>query len=425
MINDPGTPIGDKTTTNYTKENWGNPFFFSYLLQEEPSYIIINKSTTDAIQLINTNKEQELDKITGLARKFDPYVIPVRYNPNKDKGIGNIAYFLRTDSAAKKDWEPPSDDELIIKNFPLWLMLWGFEDYILKHNKINNLDQNGILVIRSDYISEKQTSYVFLSDSFVNGQGPYGVDRDQISLFERGHWYPKWEFQKEAIEEILMTGPGVCRPQNNESIQSHLKYQFFLSGEATHQPWKQYTTPTASQLDPIPVTNSSKMKLLVQQQALKTSSTTGKLDATHLHKQLQKELLKSQLMNNMCSQMEQQLQQTSRHSKNNDTRNTDNGRRRSTTIPAAPAPRTTQPATPAAIQTTENISTKFYIKGCVKHVKLFEPYQKNRRFTAREFEQELEISKIFQRPPRSFIHDKPFYPWVPLTPLVNFDLNYK
>ncbi len=56
------------------------------------------------------------------------------------------------------------------------------------------------------------------------------------------------------------------------------------------------------------------------------------------------------------------------------------------------------------------------------------PVKKNRRFTAREFQDELEESKIWCRPPRAYIFDKPFYPWVPPTPVipkVNFDLNYQ
>lgn len=50
---------------------------------------------------------------------------------------------------------------------------------------------------------------------------------------------------------------------------------------------------------------------------------------------------------------------------------------------------------------------------------------KNRRMTKWEYEQELEDSKIWCRVPRSFIHDKPTYPWVPQDSIytVNFDLN--
>lgn len=53
---------------------------------------------------------------------------------------------------------------------------------------------------------------------------------------------------------------------------------------------------------------------------------------------------------------------------------------------------------------------------------MFETKPKNRRFTPQEFQTELELSKIFKRPPRTFIHDPPFYPWLPPEPIVNFDV---
>nr|UHS18250.1 MAG: hypothetical protein [Gammatorquevirus sp.] len=42
-----------------------------------------------------------------------------------------------------------------------------------------------------------------------------------------------------------------------------------------------------------------------------------------------------------------------------------------------------------------------------------------------EWETECECAKAFCRPPRHYKNDPPFYPWLPLTPLVNFNLNYK
>ncbi len=49
-----------------------------------------------------------------------------------------------------------------------------------------------------------------------------------------------------------------------------------------------------------------------------------------------------------------------------------------------------------------------------------------------KYEQETEkaVSKAFCRPPCTYIYDKPFYPWLPIEPLVNqahvnFDLNFQ
>lgn len=44
---------------------------------------------------------------------------------------------------------------------------------------------------------------------------------------------------------------------------------------------------------------------------------------------------------------------------------------------------------------------------------------------SKEMETEFELCKWMKRPPRTMLHDPPFYPWVPPTPLVNFDLKYK
>ncbi len=54
--------------------------------------------------------------------------------------------------------------------------------------------------------------------------------------------------------------------------------------------------------------------------------------------------------------------------------------------------------------------------------------KKNRRFTKEEFELELTMAKVFKRPPRAFVNDPPFYPWLPpapIVPFVNFSLNFK
>lgn len=67
---------------------------------------------------------------------------------------------------------------------------------------------------------------------------------------------------------------------------------------------------------------------------------------------------------------------------------------------------------------------------CVHKVQLFvnEKNKKNRRFTEKEWQTELDICKWLKRPPRSYVNDSPFYPWlppVPKIPKVNFDLNFK
>ncbi len=44
--------------------------------------------------------------------------------------------------------------------------------------------------------------------------------------------------------------------------------------------------------------------------------------------------------------------------------------------------------------------------------------------TSWEQQEERELAAIFKRPQRLYIHDKPFYPWLPPEPYVNFDLKF-
>jgi len=53
-----------------------------------------------------------------------------------------------------------------------------------------------------------------------------------------------------------------------------------------------------------------------------------------------------------------------------------------------------------------------------------QPYKKNRRFTPKEYEQELQEAKIWKRRPRQYIFDKPDYNLSVLEPLVNFNVNF-
>ncbi|AXQ66455.1 MAG: protein of unknown function DUF755 [Anelloviridae sp.] len=86
---------------------------------------------------------------------------------------------------------------------------------------------------------------------------------------------------------------------------------FILSGEATPHHRKMYTTQSINQLPLCPISSTSTMKSLIQQQALREKHIHGTLDDTCLQKQLQKELKKASVMSAICSQMETNIKQHS------------------------------------------------------------------------------------------------------------------
>ncbi len=83
-----------------------------------------------------------------------------------------------------------------------------------------------MLVLRSSYISEGLKAYVPLGESFVNGRATWDREPEEIATIDQRNWFPKWKFQKEAIDKILMSGPGVCKAEGLQSIQAFIKYDF-------------------------------------------------------------------------------------------------------------------------------------------------------------------------------------------------------
>nr|UGV37183.1 MAG: ORF1 [TTV-like mini virus] len=243
-LNDPGQPLNDKNFSQYKTDLWGNPFYFDFLLQDSPVILVTEELNT----IITQHKERDVETSQW---RTEPQIIPVRYNPNKDKGTGNIVYWLNNYDATQKNWDPPKDESLVLRNLPLWLAVWGFEDYVKKTGKIHTLDENGLLVIRSNYLSDSLPAYVFLSDEFIHGQGPYGIPAEEMTTYTRSHWFPRWKFQKPQIEEIAMTGPAVYNTHNT-SFQAHMKYNFFFKWGGNPATMEQVADPNSQPAGPDP-----------------------------------------------------------------------------------------------------------------------------------------------------------------------------
>lgn len=218
---DPGQPnTTAKWGDTYPYAKWGNLFWHSYLSgdsrlwvsQQQPSAIYTQQPTEPAA------------KITEMS---NPIFVQCRYNPWLDKGYGNKAYWVKVTELGQGWADEPSSD-LKIEGFPLWILLWGFEDWTNKLKKTQHLWDSYALVVISPYIKcpEQIKYYVFVSKTFIDGVGPYGTDREQIPDIYINNWYPCWQYQKEAIEDLLMCGPAVCKNRNN--IHAHMGYTFYF-----------------------------------------------------------------------------------------------------------------------------------------------------------------------------------------------------
>nr|UGV37437.1 MAG: ORF1 [TTV-like mini virus] len=249
--NQRGDPIETLQWTTYKdKSLWGNIFNVDYFDFQRTTFI---HSEPPSTFYSPTNIDKKVGDTGSMQTKQTPYYLDVRYNPYKDKGTGNIAYWLQVSDATNESWEPYPDPDLRIEGYPFWLMLWGWADYTKKLGKARDLDNNWILVLKSSSsFSTPLAPYVPLSESFVRGQAPWGNDADEILPNDYNHWFPKWKFQEEAIDTILMSGPGTCKAPGVNSIQAKMKYQFFFKWGGNSSRLETITDPLAQPITPHP-----------------------------------------------------------------------------------------------------------------------------------------------------------------------------
>nr|UGV35380.1 MAG: ORF1 [TTV-like mini virus] len=241
---DPGEQIGNKNWDNYAKTSWGNIFYHEYF----GLYRTVFLGPDPKKFLSDTSKPIGSQGIT----KSEPLWEELRYNPYKDKGDGNLAYWKSVSDATNNNWEPPKSPNLIISGFPFWLMLWGWEDHTRRLSEISNLDDNWMLVLRSKYFNNNYAAIVPLSWSFVNGRAPYNNDPEDISTTDQRNWFPKWKFQKEAIDNILMSGPGVVKAESVQGIQAFMKYDFSFKWGGEPANMENISDPNSQPITPLP-----------------------------------------------------------------------------------------------------------------------------------------------------------------------------
>nr|UHK04409.1 MAG: ORF1 [Torque teno midi virus] len=148
-----------------------------------------------------------------------------RYLPASDDGHGNAIFFC---SVTKKKPIAPTDLTLIYKNLPLWLMLWGFTNYILLVKKDKTFLNTHFLVIQSPAIYIYKTSqtvplFIPVDDSFIKGRAPY---EEYLTDTMKVNWYPTFKHQMETLNAIVTTGPYVPKLGSDKKSTWEFTYRY-------------------------------------------------------------------------------------------------------------------------------------------------------------------------------------------------------
>ncbi len=89
-----------------------------------------------------------------------------------DKGKGNIVWFISTLTTS---WSVPTTDPLLVwRDKPIWLILFGVQDYILKAKGSSSALRDYICVIKSNAFFPTHDRIVIIENKFLKGQTECG-----------------------------------------------------------------------------------------------------------------------------------------------------------------------------------------------------------------------------------------------------------
>nr|USL90679.1 MAG: ORF1 [Torque teno virus] len=178
----------------------------------------------------------------------------VRYNPLTDKGIGNRVY-LQWCSESSCKWSQTKSKATIV-DMPLFIALYGYIDWAIKATGVSSLVKDARLMIRCPYTepqlvgATEDVGFCLLSNTFMNGDMPVLAPYIPISWFVK--WYPMLAHQKEAIEDIVGSGPFMVRDQEAASWDITMGYRACFKWGGSPLPTQAIDDPCQKPTYPLP-----------------------------------------------------------------------------------------------------------------------------------------------------------------------------
>nr|UHM26426.1 MAG: ORF1 [Torque teno midi virus] len=204
---DKGTKKNIQVNTNnyYTTINYDRGYFDTRVLN---SYSITTSATSD----------------TPSAMAITPVSVG-RYNPQTDTGEGNELWLV---SSLTDHYDHPTTDKtLLFTGYPLWLMFYGYKNYIEQEKGDPRFLDSYFFVFKCPSMQKlksivTQDYYPFIDLSFLNGQMPYDQYLDENS---KKFWYPTINKQKETINMLVTLGPYIPKLKDDRDSTWELNYK--------------------------------------------------------------------------------------------------------------------------------------------------------------------------------------------------------
>lgn len=247
----PGSYVNSKSLiTEYLSsyKNWGNIFWHQYI-QGEALILVCTKSFA---QIKQFNKDTKLTASNGFTPLTEPIYLYCRYSPDIDTGTGNLAYIL-PNVRDTNNWDPPNSENLKHGGFPLWILFFGWLDWLRKAKYVVHLDDFYTVVFKSPFITPKLDFYCPLDEDMLNNKSPYQDQEGLIVPSDTSNWNPHVRFQQQTLENIVQAGPATAKfPHGTKSVEVKCKSSFYFKFGGCPPKMETIADPTKQDKYPIP-----------------------------------------------------------------------------------------------------------------------------------------------------------------------------
>nr|UGV37035.1 MAG: ORF1 [TTV-like mini virus] len=236
----------DEWKTNNIKY-WGNPLHSDYIYGD----VRIFTSTQTSSTLFNNESN------TFSGTEIETLVETLRYSPNRDTGEHNSIYF-KPITKDEDHWNPPLKEELINTGYPLWILAWGFSDFQKRLGKLQHLETEHCIVIKTDTTFPIRSPIVPLSFSFTQGWSPFEREHNHL---DDNRWWPSLQYQYEQLNNICSCGPGVAKLNGKKTLEAKCLYTFYFKFGGSPPPMSWVDDPATQRVYPVPNNNTKTTSL--------------------------------------------------------------------------------------------------------------------------------------------------------------------
>ena len=146
-------------------------------------------------------------------------------------------------------WHLPTDKNLILHGYSMWLTTWGFTDFVKKLKITQRTDTDYFVAYKNTTTKPLWEDILPLDYDFIQGKSPW---ESKANVWDNDKWYPQLQFQEQILNSIASCGPGTPKFTGDNMGSVKCEYQFHFKFGGNPPPMQDIDDPKTQPMYPMP-----------------------------------------------------------------------------------------------------------------------------------------------------------------------------